>query len=107
MAIFPRPARPKALLTDIKAFLRGEERHKILIALISILMPALLIAGFYVDSKRDKPPTQIVYIQNYNGERSDEEIIKQNVADQKILDAKRRAKQEEYQRLAKTLGIDY
>lgn len=107
MAIFPRPARPRALWADIKAFVREQERHKIIFAGLSVLMPALLVAGFYVDSKRDKPPVQIVYVQNFNGNRTDEEIMRQNIADQKVRDAARLEKQREYRRLADKLGIDY
>ncbi len=107
MAIFPRPARPRALVADIKAFFRQQERHKIVFALLSIMMPAIIVTGFYVDSKRDKRPIQIVYVQNFNGNRTDAEIMKQNIADQKILDARREARRAEYRRLADKLGIDY
>lgn len=106
MAIFPRPARPQALLADLKAFVRGQERHKILGVIIAIIMPSLMLAGFYVDSKRDKRKPDIIYVQNYAPDRTDEQIREQNIRDQKILDAKREAKRREYQRLADKLGIE-
>ena len=106
MAIFPRPARPRALLADLASFLRGQERHKILFALLSILMPALIVAGFYIDSKTDRRKPDIIYVQNYAPDRTDAQIRRQNMADQKILDAKREAKRREYQKLADQLGIE-
>ncbi|ATE62986.1 hypothetical protein [Rhizorhabdus dicambivorans] len=105
MAIFPRPARPQALIADLKAFLRGQERHKILGAMIAIIMPTLILAGFYVDSKRDKRKPDIIYVQNYAPGRTDEEIKRQNIADQKILDAQREARRQQYQKVADQLGI--
>lgn len=106
MAIFPRPSGPRAAWTDLKAFWRQQERHKILFALLSILMPMLIVTGFYVDSKRDAPRETITYINSWPASRTDAEIEKQNIADQKILDAKREAKRREYQKLADQLGIE-
>jgi hypothetical protein len=105
MAIFPRPARPGALVADLKAFLRGQERHKIWGVVIAIVMPGLILTGFYVDSKRDKRKPDIIYVQNYAPDRTDEEIRRQNIADQKILDARREEKRRQYQKLADQLGI--
>lgn len=106
MAVFPRPSSPRAAWSDFKAFLRQQERHKILFALLSIMMPALIVLGFYVDSKTDRRPATIIYINSWPASRTDAEIEKQNIADQKILDAQRAAKRAEYQRLADKLGIE-
>ena len=106
MAVFPRPSSPRAAWADLKAFLRGQDRIKLLFAALSILMPMLMVLGFYVDSKTDPPRAQIIYAQSWPASRTDDEIERQNIADQKILDAKRRAKQLEYQRLADKLGIE-
>lgn len=106
MAVFPRPSRPSAVWADFKAFLRQQERIKILFALLSILMPMIIVTGFYFDSKTDKPKAQIIFVNSWPSSRTDAEIIKQNIADQKILDAARLKKQQEYQRLADQLGIE-
>ena len=106
MAVFPRPASPRAVWTDLKAFLQGQDRIKLLFALLSILMPMLIVTGFYLDSRTDPPKAQIYYIQSWPATRTDAEIEKQNIADQKILDAARKAKRAEYQRLADKLGIE-
>lgn len=105
MAVLPRPSSPRAAWADFKAFLRGQERIKILFALLSIMMPMLIVTGFYFDSKTDKRKADIIYVQNYAPGRTDEEIKRQNIADQKILDAKREARRREFQRLADQLGI--
>lgn len=107
MAVFPRPSKPSAVWADIKALLRHQERHKLLIALASIMMPAIIVTGFYVDSKMDPPKAQIIYAQSWPASRTDAEIVKQNVADQKIRDALLAEKQRSYRKLADQLGIDY
>ena len=107
MAVFPRPSKPSAVWADFKALLRQQERHKLLIALVSILMPAIIVTGFYVDSKMDPPKAQIIYAQSWPASRTDAEIIKQNIADQKIRDAQIAEKRSSYRKLADQLGIDY
>jgi len=107
MAIFPRPSRPSAVWADLKAFLKQQERPKFLILALSICIPLLIVAGFYHDAAMDQPKAQIVYAQSWPATRTDAEIVKQNVEDQKKLDAKRLETQRQYQRLADKLGIDY
>ncbi len=105
MAVFPRPSSPRVVWADFKALLGTQERYKIGIAALSILMPALMVTGFYLDSRTDPPGRHIYYIQSFRADRTDAEIEKQNIADQKILDAKKEARRLEYQRLADKLGI--
>lgn len=105
MAI-PRPSKPSALLRDLRAFLGGEHRHRLLFGFLSLLMPALLIAGFYVDSRRDPPKPEMYFIPSWPADRSDAQIIAQQKIDQKKKDAEREAKRQEYRRLADKLGID-
>ena len=107
MAVFPRPSLPRTVWADFKALLRQQERHKILIAAISLLMPMIIVWGFYLDSRTDPPKAQIIYVQSWPSSRTDAEIERQNIADQKIRDAAIRAKQRDYQKVADKLGIDY
>jgi hypothetical protein len=107
MAIFPRPSRPSAVWADFKAFLKQQERPKFWILALSIAIPLLIVAGFYHDAGMDKPAPQIVYAQSWPANRTNAEIVKQNIEDQKKLDAKRLETQKSYQRLADMLGIDY
>ena len=68
-------------------------------------MPALLIAGFYVDSRRDPPKPEMYFIPSWPTTRTDAEIIAQQKIDQKKKEARLEAKRQEYQRLADQLGI--
>jgi hypothetical protein len=107
MSIFPRPSRPSAVWADFKAFLRQQGRPKFGLIALSMVIPLLIVAGFYHDAGMDKRPPQIVYVQMLDPNRTDEEIMQQNIEDQKKLDAQRAETQRSYQRLADKLGIDY
>ena len=105
MAI-PRPSSPRAAWADLKSFLGGQEKHKIGIAIVSMAITGLIVLGLYLDSRTDPRGPQIIYAQSWRADRSDAVIEKQNIADQKILDAQRLEKQREYKRLADKLGIE-
>lgn len=105
MAVFPRPRSPRALIADLKAFVHGDQRHKLLFGFLSLLLPALLIAGFYVDSHVEPPPPEMTFIPSWPATRSDAEIIAQQKIDQKQRHARQAERRAEYQRLADQLGI--
>lgn len=107
MAIFPRPSRPSAVWADLKAFFKQQERPRWGILALSICIPLLIVAGFYHDSSMDRRAKQVVYVQMLDPNRTDDEIMRQNIEDQKKLDAKRAETQRAYQRLADSLGIEY
>jgi hypothetical protein len=106
MSVLPRPSGPRALLADLKNFLRTRQRHQLLFAVISVVIPALLIAGFYHDSYVEPPKPEMYFLPSWPADRSDAEIV----ALQKIDQAKKEKRQAEtraaYQRLAKRLNIE-
>jgi len=103
----PRPSSPRAAWADLKAFLSGPQRHKLLFGLLSILMPAIIVAGFIFDARTNiLPGRSITYIQSWPADRSDAEIIAQQKIDQKKKEAADRERQRSYQRLADQLGIE-
>jgi len=104
----PRPASPRTFWADLKAFLAGQDKTKIAIGLLAILMPVIIVTGFILDTRTGimSNRLRIVYVQSWPANRSDDEIKKQNAIDQKKRDAERLEKQRAYQRLAKNLGIE-
>ncbi len=91
---------------DFKAFLGEKHRYRFVGMALAVAMPALTLLGFYVDSKRDPPKPQMIYVQSWPADRSDAEIVKQNIADQKKLDAYRAERQRQFKKLANDLGIE-
>ncbi|WP_294392038.1 hypothetical protein [uncultured Sphingomonas sp.] len=104
----PRPAKPAALMADVRAFFAGEQRHKLLIAMLAVIMPALIVYLFVLDARSGILPTgpQITYVSDWTDARTDGEIIAQQKVDQKIKDKADAEKRAAYQRLAKQLGIE-
>jgi hypothetical protein len=104
----PRPASPRTLWADLKAFLAGRDKQKLVIGLVAMMMPVIIVTGFILDTRTGivSNRLKIVYVQSWPADRSDEEIRKQQVIDQKKRDAERLEKQRAYQRLAKNLGIE-
>ncbi len=106
MAVFPRPRPPRELIADIRAFTQGDQRHKMLCAFLSLLLPGLLIAGFYHDSHVEPPPPEMTFIPSWPVTRTDAEIVAQQKIDQAARDQAIAKKRAEFQRLANQLGID-
>lgn len=105
MGALPKPSGPRAVWRDMQAFLSEKHRYRFIGIALAILMPGLTLAGFYVDSRRDPPKPQMIYVQSWPADRSDAEIIRQNIADQKKLDAYRAERRRQYTKLANDLGI--
>lgn len=94
MAIFPRPVSPVRAINDLRQFLSQRERHELIFAFLAVILTTLLIAGFYVDSRVDKPwKRDIQYFQSWPADRSDEQIRAQLAIDMK-RNAELRAKAE-------------
>ena len=105
--VFPRPSKPRAVWTDLKAFLGGPQRHKLLFGVLAIMMPGIIVLGFITDARTNiLPGRSITYIQSWPADRSDAEIIAQQKIDQKKKEAADLERRRSYQRLAKQLGIE-
>ena len=102
---FPRPSKPRALWADLKAFLQGGQRHKLLFGAMAIAMPVIILIGFNKDARTNiLPGKSVMYIQSWPADRSDEEIIAQQKIDQKKKEAALAERRAQYQRLAEDLG---
>jgi hypothetical protein len=96
----PRPSPPRALWADTRAFFAGRSRHHLIAGGLAVLMPAALIVLFYTDGKRNiAPGPQLIFVESWSAERTDEQIK----ADQVKHQAEREAKQKERQRQFKAL----
>lgn len=100
----PRPSSPAAAWRDLKAFLGQQERHKFFFAVIAVIIPGLIVLGFYVDANI-QPEPQIIYVQSWPASRSDKQIKAEQKIDQAKRDKAAAEKRRQYQELAKRLGI--
>ena len=106
MSWFPRPVGPRAALNDLFAFMRQRSREKVIGAALAILVTAIIVIEFFVDSKiNTAPPPQVVYAHSWSADRPDAEIIAQQKIDQAKKDAAAKEKQRQFQKLEKQLGM--
>lgn len=102
---FPRPSTPAAAWRDLRAFMAGRKRHQLIFAGIALLMPVIIVYGFYLDANI-KPAARIVYVESWPDSRTDEQIKAEQKVDQAKRDKLRAEKRAQYQRLADQLGIE-
>jgi hypothetical protein len=96
----PRPASPRTLWADTRAFFANRSRHHLAAAALAIAVPGGLIALFYSDMHTNiAPKPQLIFVESWTADRSDEQIK----ADQVKHQAEREAKQKERQRQFKAL----
>jgi hypothetical protein len=107
MPVLPRPSSPRVVYADLKAFLSRRSREHTLGAVLAVLITAIIVVIFFVDPQvNTAPPPQVIYVESYGPDRTDAQIK----ADQHKRAAEReaalKARQQEYQKLEKQLGIE-
>jgi hypothetical protein len=103
----PRPSSPRVLWADLRAFTRERSRIQWVAAFFAIVMPIVIVVGFYVDGKTNiMPGERLIYVESWPANRSDAEIIAQQKIDQKRKQEAQAERQRQYQQLEKRLGIE-
>jgi hypothetical protein len=106
MSWFPRPVGPRAAIADLMAFMRQRSREQMIGAALAVLVTTIIIIEFLIDSKiNTAPPPQIVYVEQWNANRTDEEIVAQQKIDQQKKEAAQKERQRQYQKLEKDFGL--
>ena len=108
MAILPPASSPRNALRDFFAVFRhGENRERVLGLTLAVLITIIILIIFFVDSQiNTAPPPQVIYVEAYQPGRTDAEIIADQKKDQAKRDAFAKAKQEQFKKLEKQLGIE-
>jgi hypothetical protein len=107
MPILPRPVRPRAAIADFVAFYRNSGREKWIGAALAVLVTAIIVIEFLVDSKiNTAPPPRIVYVEQWNSNRTDAEIKADQEKHQAEREAAQKERQRQFQKLEKQLGIE-
>jgi hypothetical protein len=104
MSWFPRPAAPKALWADMRAFAAHRSRYQWAGLAVAIAMPTLIIAGFWHDSSHGvQPGPQLIYVQSWPANRTDAQIKADQKRDQALREAAQKEKQRQFRKLDKDL----
>ena len=107
MPVLPPTHGPRAALGDLAAFLRQRSREQVIGAALALLITAIILILFFVDSKiNTAPPATITYVENYPANRTDAEIIADQKRDQAERDALKAERRRQFQELQNQLGIE-
>jgi Mg2+/Co2+ transporter CorB len=102
----PRPASPRTLWADLRAFTREGGRHKWIAAFFAIVMPIVIVIGFIVDSRTNiMPGEQVIYAESWSANRTDEEIRAAQEEREKERQAIAAERQRQFKELEKKFGI--
>jgi len=102
----PRPASPRALLSDLRAFARERSKVQWIAALVAIVMPIVIIAGFIKDAQTNiVPKEQIVFVDSWSANRTDAEIKADQVKRENERKAAMAERQRQFKKLEKRLGL--
>ena len=67
----PRPASPRALWSDLRAFAGERSGVKWIAAVFAILMPVVIVVGFIVDARTNVlPGEQVIYAECWCANRT-------------------------------------
>ena len=106
MPWFPRPVGLRAAFADLRAFMRQRSREQWIGGALALLVTAIIVIEFLVDSKiNTAPPPQVVYAESWSVNRTDAEIIADQKEHQAAREAAQREKQRQFQKLEKQLGM--
>lgn len=93
-------------MADIRAFARERYRHQWLAAFLAVLLPAIIVIGFIVDSRTNiAPGEQITYVESWSGNRTDAEIKADQARRQVEREAAVAERQRQFRRLENRLGL--
>lgn len=106
MSWFPRPVGPLDALRDLRAFMRQRSREQVIGASLALLITAIILIQFMVDSTiNTAPPAQVIYAESFEANRTDADIIadqQKDLAEKKAIQAER---QRQFQKLENQFGL--
>ena len=102
----PRPASPRIVIADLRAFLATRHRHQVVAAILAAIMPAALIFLFFLDSRTNiAPGPQLIYAESWSANRTDEEIIAKQKQDQVAREAFEAERRRQFREVERRLGM--
>ena len=87
--------------------MRQRSREQVIGAILAFLATSIIVIEFVVDAKvGTAPPPPVYEVQLYPPNRTDADIIADQKKDQAKLEAAKKERREEFQKLQKQLGIE-
>ena len=103
----PRPAHPRVLLQDLRAFAAQRSRHQWIAAFFAVTMPAAILVVFYLDGRTNiMPGEQVIFVDSWAAARSDQEIKAAQQVRQREREKAEAERQRQWRDLGERLGMD-
>jgi hypothetical protein len=102
----PRPASPRALVKDIRAFLGQRSRYQLVSFAVALAMPIAILWLFVLDSNNMKPGPRITFVESYPLSRSDDEIRAAQLARQRAEAARAEQVRQRWKQLGDRTGVN-
>ena len=100
----PRPASPRALWADLRAFTSERRPHHWVALALAVAMPIAIIYLFVLDGRTNiAPGPQLIYVESWPADRTDEQIKAEQKIDQAARDKAKKERQEQFKRLDEKL----
>lgn len=107
MPVLPPMHSPRVAWRDLKAVVARRSREQTLALALSCLVTLVILVIFFLDAKvNTAPPVTVTYVENFPADRTDAQIKADQVKDQKAREERARLRQEQFQEIANTLGIE-
>ncbi|WP_265587496.1 hypothetical protein [Sphingomicrobium arenosum] len=101
---FMPPFQPRRAMGDLKSFIAHRDKTHLIGLTLSILTVAIILVIFFADSKvNTSPGRSVTYVELYESDRSDEEIVARQQADKAAIEERAKARQEEFQKIDEAL----
>lgn len=107
MSIFLRPARPKALIADVKrVWTSSTSRYKLVFGAAALAVTSIIVTGFVLESRWGVLPEgpQIVYAEDFPANRTDAQIQKDQWADARARRAAAEERRREWKKIDDALS---
>ena len=103
----PRPASPRSLLSDLKAFASQRHPYQWFAAVMALAMPVAILILFYTDGRTNiQPGPQVIYVESWPASRTVEETKAANLQRQCQREAEARERQRQYRELGRRHGTN-
>jgi hypothetical protein len=98
---------PRAIVRDLRAFFGRRSREQGIAALLSLLVTGTIVILFILDPKTNTaPPATVTFVESWPATRTDAEIKVDQQKHQAEREAQAKARQQQYQELANSFGIE-
>ncbi|HEX8380837.1 MAG TPA: hypothetical protein VF619_09860, partial [Allosphingosinicella sp.] len=95
----PRPASPRALWADLRAFTSERKPHHWVALALAIAMPLAILFLFDLDGRTNiAPGPQLIYVESWPASRTDAQIKAQQKIDQAWRDKALKERQEMFKK---------